>query len=307
MTDPCSSTSARPAGRQDERRLRQLEHGRALEAVARGGSPRPTKASCHSSPKWTRRELSSSSPAVRRAELRAPALRLRTGPGGSRPARPARPAPRSRSAARGPRRTPLHQLVRGRLGSGLDRELERLALVAKLVGDRLRVRRPSPRRGSSAELGDRGGDGLARQLARGSSSPCAPCRACEPKPGGRAPRGRRRLAGRSAASSPSPRRARRRASGRRRRTAGARSSRGSMPRLTVTTRSARTISAFASRTMPVAVSSSSRPSSEPSARDGCRRGLRVELEVARQARVRRPGGPRTRFASVTVASVPPRP
>ena len=61
--------------------------------------------------------------------------------------------------------------------------------------------------------------------------------------------------------------------------------RGSMPRSTVTTRSARTISWLATRTIPAAVSSGSSPSAAASAPTAARGRVGVERDAAGEARV----------------------
>ena len=189
---------------------------------------------------------------------------------------------------------PLGELVRGRaLGSGLDGELERLAAVAQLVADLGRAPRRGPRRAARAGAATSARDPLGGRARRRAASPCGRRRGGARRRAARAPRAPRSRAGRAAARSRARRRSPPRASARRRRTASARSRRGSTPRSTVTTRSARTISWFATRTIPSAVGQrldpelAGEPRRPPPRRRRRRarprrRGVESALEVAEQ-------------------------
>ena len=84
------------------------------------------------------------------------------------------------------------------------------------------------------------------------------------------------------------------------------SARGSTPRSTVITRSARTISALATRRIPSAVSSSGSPSSSAS-RCTAARAASASSAIAPASGASLPSSPSTTLASVTVGSVPPCP
>ena len=175
----------------------------------------------------------------------------------------------------------LGELARARALAGLDRELERLAAVAQLVGDLGRARRSRP---SAERLAQRRAP-RRRSARRSASSPRSiTVRAVS--------RRRSEASSPSAESTPLAR-------GQRIRSIPSSSAiaaacigpappngisakpRGSTPRSTVTTRSARTISWLATRTMPSAASSGSSPSSSASRAD------RALGRVARRARRRR--------------------
>ena len=85
-----------------------------------------------------------------------------------------------------------------------------------------------------------------------------------------------------------------------------REARGSMPRSTVMTRSARTISALATRTMPSAHARASSPSS-PAKRSTAACAAPASRSTSPASGTSALRWPSTRLASVTVGSVPPRP
>ncbi len=185
-----------------------------------------------------------------------------------------------------------------------DRQLERLPAVAQLVG-----------RERGLGLGAPAGAGLRAQVAGvtatsgvGQFVAAQHHRALE-RPAGRGDDQPERsqhpaVAGRGCGRSPAAAISHA-CRARRRRTPAARARRGSIPRSTVTTRSALTISALATRDDPLGAR---RDSDIPS----CSASRRPPARRARdRARRRRPADaeirPSTRLASVTVGSVPPRP
>ena len=214
------------------------------------GSARPLRALAPSRCRARRRCL------VSRPRRAASPARAPAGRRGSRSA--PRAAPRTAHASRGVR----VQLVD-------DRELERLPAVAELErrAERTsssplvrraargparparrrpaRSRRPSARRRSTARCAGRP-DAAAKRRARAPPGP--PTHA-----GRRSPRSRARRRSRPACSPPAPPKH------------SSAYPRGSIPRCTVTTRSARSISALATRTIPSAHSASDSPSSSASA------------------------------------------
>ena len=272
-----------PARRQDQGRLGQLEDDRALGPGAGRRARRAGPAvSIHSPSKRTGRELSSSRPRrrPRGPRLAAPA---RPSPGGCRRGRP-RPRGRGgRSAPRGRARSArAGRPGRGRPGPGP---------AARRPGRRSASRRrPRARRSSSsAPVAAISSSTSAAIRSALSSAPLSitvravsrrRSEAQRPR-AERTPlaRGQRIVSIPSSAAiaaaciGPAPPK-------------GSRAKpRGSTPRSTVTTRSARTISWLATRTIPAAVSSGSRPSERGERADRRLGRLGVEVDAAGEARV----------------------
>ena len=198
------------------------------------------------------------------------------------------------------------QFGRVRLGGARHRQLERLALVAKLVDD--------------LDLGSV--EALASARRRGRPPPGPPARRSISSPRSSTVRvtSRRRPAAirPSAESTPLARgqaiREMPSSSARAARAAGpappkGRSAkpRGSTPRSTVTTRSARTISWLATRMIPSAASTLIHPQLVGQPRHGPPRRIDVELHAARQGGVAAAGSRAAGSRRSTVGSVPPLP
>ena len=182
----------------------------------------------------------------------------------------------------------LAQLVRIGLERAVDRQLERLAGVAQVErGAQLRMRlpelvaglrRPAARRPRRwhRRSGRRPPSSTLSTTSRRRSETISPRAESTPEASGAITR---RMPSSSAiwaaCSGPAPP------------NATSASSRGSMPRSIVTTRTAWAISAAATRAMPAAASSVLRPSSPPSVAHGAAAGLAIQAHSAGQRRARR--------------------
>ena len=219
---PASSTSAgQPGGSTRVASGSSNTHGPSARVPA-AGSPRRTSASTHSPAKRTRRRpRSSSSPRRPGADL-GPGLDQREADRDQLDRR-LRVAVAVAALVLGGEA--LGELVRGGVGSGLDRQLEGLAAVAQLVDD-LGARLREARGERLAQRSDLARDPLRRSARRRAASPCGRCRGGARRRAARAPRARRSPAGRGSARSRARRRSPPRASARRRRTASARTPAG---------------------------------------------------------------------------------
>ena len=292
---------SRPARGQNQGRLRQLEHGRPLEGIAgrrlaasdqgvvpliaEVDAPRPlvNTALAGAKPRLRggalQRQADGDQLDGRIRNVEAEALHMRLG-------------------------KPAYKIAFGWARARFDREFECLTLVAQLVGDRLGTASMP-----SARLSRSWATAAATASAESSSALIITVRAvslrradAKSPSADRTPPARGQImrampisaASSAACIGPAPPNGK------------SAKSRGSIPWLTVTTRNARTISAFASRTMPTAVASSPRPSCSPTASTAA--VAASESSSTSPARLESGASrPRTRFASVTVASVPPRP
>ena len=219
---PASSTVGRPAGRQDQGRLRQLEDDRALGL----GAGRGLAAQDRRSRPTRRRSEPGGCSSSRLAGGRGHGPRL--GPGDDQRQADVDEDDLALGVAMAvallvgcARSARCSSAGSGSSRPG-DRQLEGLAGVAHLVDD-LGARLADAGAGGGDQLVDRGGDPLGAQLGCRSASPCGRCRGGARRRRGRGPRGRRWPAGRGSSRSRARRRSPPRASGRRRRTAAGRS------------------------------------------------------------------------------------